>query len=75
MPTGRPAQENRFYLHRLQIYGSPVEFAVSLQATDECKPPAIVRLLKRSHVLDPGCQRGPRLYVLVHRSAPLLTRR
>lgn len=75
MPTRRPAQENRFYLHRLQIYGSPVEFAVSLQATDECKPPAIVRLLKRSHVLDPGCQRGPRLYVLVHRSAPLLTRR
>lgn len=73
--TQRRSQEDRFYLHRLQIYGRPVEFAVSLQATTECKPSTILRLLKQSHVLDPGCQRGRRLYVLVHRSVPLLTRR
>jgi hypothetical protein len=35
----------------------------------------ILRLLKQSHVLDPTCQHGRRLYVLVHRSEPFLTRR
>lgn len=71
----KPSQEDQFYLHRLQTCGQPVEFAVSLQATCECEPRTILRLLKQSHVLDPACQHGRRLYVLVYRSVPLLTRR
>ncbi len=74
-PVARPSQADRFYLHRLRIQGQLVEFAVSLQATSECEPGVILRLLKQSHVLDPTCQHGRRLYVLVHRSEPLLTRR
>lgn len=74
-PVARPSQADQFYLHRLRIQGQLVEFAVSLQATSECEPGIILRLLKQSHVLDPTCQHGRRLYVLVHRSEPLLTRR
>jgi hypothetical protein len=73
--NARPSQEEQFYLHRLQISGRPVEFAVTLQATSECEPCTILRLLKQGHVLDPGCQHGRRLYVLVHSNVPLLTRR
>jgi hypothetical protein len=73
--VSRPSQEDRFYLHSLQIQGQPVEFAVSLQATSECEPRTILRLLKQSHVLDPACQHGRRPYVLVHCRVPLLTRR
>lgn len=70
-----PSQEDQFYLHRLYNCGWPVEFAVSLQATSECEPRTILRLLRQNHVLDPGCQHGRRLYVLVHSGVPLLTRR
>lgn len=74
-PVARASQADQFYLHRLRIQGQLVEFAVSLQATSECEPGVILRLLKQSHVLDPTCQHGRRLHVLVHRSEPLLTRR
>lgn len=74
-PVARASQADQFYLHRLRIQGQLVEFAVSLQATSECEPGVILRLLKQSHVLDPTCQHGRRLYVFVHRSEPLLTRR